>query len=54
MRISNQTEDVKCILNDLPAFSSVVQWKKQLKGGVNDFTFMNLLIYLVYFGIRKR
>lgn len=48
LSISYLTEDVKRILNDLPAFSSVVQWGKQLKGVLSDFTFMNLLIYLVY------
>ena len=31
-----------------PPFSSVTQWSKTLKGVLNDFTFMNLLIYLVY------
>ena len=39
---------MKCVLNDLPAFSSIVQWGKHLKGVLNDFDFMNLLIYLVY------
>ena len=39
---------VKRVLNDLSAFSSIVQWGKHLKGVLNDFTFMNLLIYLVY------
>ena len=48
LSISYLTKDVKRVLNDLPAFSSVVQWGKQLKGVLNDFTFMNLLIYLVY------
>ena len=32
LSISYLTEDVKRVLNDLPAFSSVVQWGKQLKG----------------------
>ena len=48
LSISYLTKDVKRVFNDLPAFSSVVQWGKQLKGVLNDFTFMNLLIYLVY------
>ena len=48
LSISYLTKDVKRVLNDLPAFSSVVQWGKQLKGVLNDFTFINLLIYLVY------
>ena len=39
---------MKRVLNDLPAFSSIVQRGKNLKGVLNDFNFMNLLIYLVY------
>ena len=48
LSISYLTKDVKCVLNDLPTFSIIVQWGKQLKDVLNDFTFMNLLIYLVY------
>ena len=47
LSISYLTEDMKRVLIDFPAFSSVVQWGKQLKDILNDFTFMNLLIYLV-------
>ena len=39
---------MKRVLNDLPAFSTIVQWGKHLRGVLNDFDFMNLLIYLVY------
>ena len=39
---------MKHVLNDLPVFSSIGQWVKHLKGVLNDFTFMKLLIYLVY------
>ena len=46
--ISYLTDEVKRILSLLPPFSSVTQWSKTLKGVLNDFTFMNLLIYLVY------
>ena len=45
--LSYLTEDVKCVLNDLPVFLSATQWEKQLKGVLNDFTLMNLLIHLV-------
>ena len=45
--LSYLTEDVKCALNDFPVFSSVMQWEKQLKRVLNDFTFMSLLIHLV-------
>ena len=46
--LSYLTDEVKRILNLLPPFSSVTRWTKTLKGILNDFTFMNLLIYLVY------
>ena len=46
--ISYLTDEVKRILSLLPPFSSITQWSKTLKGVLNDFTFMNLLIYLVY------
>lgn len=48
LSISYITEDVKRILRGLPGFSSVVDWEKRLNGILKDFTFMNLLIYLVY------
>ena len=35
-------------LRQLPTFESISQWKKETKGSLKDFTFMNLLIYLVY------
>ena len=48
LAISYITEDVKRVLRRLPGFSSVVDWEKRLVGVLKDFTFMNLLIYLVY------
>ena len=48
LSISYLMEDIKWVLNGLPTFSIVMQWGKQLKGVLKDFTFMNLLIYLVY------
>ena len=38
------TSEVRGVLHRLPEFSCVKEWSKKLK----DFTFMNLLIYLVY------
>ena len=46
--LSYLTDEVKRILNLLPSFSSVTHWTKTLRGVLNDFTFMNLIIYLVY------
>ena len=46
--ISYITLEVREVLHRLPAFSSVKEWSKKLKGVLKDFTFMNLLIYLVY------
>ena len=46
--ISYITDEVKSVLEDLPAFSSIKDWSKKLSGVLKDFTFMNLLIYLVY------
>ena len=46
--LSYLTEEVKRILSLLPPFSSVTHWIKTLNGVLNDFTFMNLLVYLVY------
>lgn len=48
LAISYITEDVKRVLRRLPGFCSVVDWGKRLSGVLKDFTFMNLLIYLVY------
>ena len=41
-------EDTKHVIRNLPAFASVTQWDKKLAGVLMEFTFMNLLIYLVY------
>ena len=46
--ISYLTDEVKRISSRLPPFSNITQWTKTLKGVLKDFTFMNLLIYLVY------
>ena len=46
--ITYLTEEVKGVLRTLPPFSSVVDWSKSLGGKLKDFTFMNLLVYLVY------
>ena len=46
--ISYITNNIKSVLLQLPPFESVTEWKKELKGTLKDFTFMNLLIYLVY------
>ena len=48
LAISYITEDVKHVLKGLPRFAGVVEWGKRLNGVLKDFTFMNLLIYLVY------
>ena len=48
LSISYISDEVKQVLRVLPEFSSVVEWGKQLDGVLKDFTFMNLLIYLVY------
>ena len=46
--ISYLTDSVKHILRDLPPFNTVTLWDKKLSGVLKEFTFMNLLIYLVY------
>ena len=46
--ISYITDEVRTVLRSLPSFSSVREWDKKLQGVLKDFTFMNLLIYLVY------
>ena len=46
--ITYLTEEVKGVLRALPPFSNVVDWSKSLGGILKDFTFMNLLVYLVY------
>lgn len=42
------TDDVRAKLQYLPGFSTVTDWSKQRHGVLVDFTFMNLLLYLVY------
>ena len=43
------TEETKNVLKALPPFSSVTEhWSKRLDSTLKDFTFMNLLVYLVY------
>ena len=46
--ISYITDEVRSALRSLPAFFSVKEWNKKLNGVLKDFTFTNLLIYLVY------
>ena len=46
--ISYLDEDTKRVIRSLPAFASVTRWDKKLAGVLMEFTFMNLLIYLVY------
>ena len=46
--ISYITPAVIGALQQLPTFESISQWKKETKGCLKDFMFMNLLIYLVY------
>ena len=46
--ISYITDEVKHALRKLPPFKSVTDWQKDMRGVLMDFTFMNLLIYLVY------
>lgn len=45
--LSYVTCEVKEKLRSLPKFSSVERWPKTHKGVLQDFTFRNLLIYLV-------
>ena len=46
--ISYLTDDTKRVLRELPLFTSIDSWSKQPGGKLKEFTFMNLLIYLVY------
>lgn len=46
--ISYLTDETKRDIQELPSFSSVTNWTKNLAGMLVEFTFMNLLIYLVY------
>ena len=45
--ISYLTQDIKDVLRSLPPFSSISEWGEKLDS-LKDFTFMNLLVYLVY------
>ena len=40
--ISYITDELRNILKQLPLFESITKWKKELKGILKDFTFMNL------------
>ena len=43
------TDEARSALKALPPFSSVTeQWSKMLDCTLKDFTFMNLLVYLMY------
>ena len=46
--ISYLTDETKQDIRELPSFTSVTNWTKNLAGILMEFTFMNLLIYLVY------
>ena len=46
------THEVKEKLRGLPSLSSVDTWTKTLEGVIADFTFMNLLIHLVWVRIK--
>ena len=46
--ISYITNEVRGALRGLPEFLCVKEWNKKLTGVLKDFTFMNLLIYLIY------
>ena len=46
--LSYITDEVKAALTNLPTFERVMDWKKDLKGVLKEFHFMNLLVYLVY------
>jgi len=48
LSISYITEEVKQVLHRLPAFTDVVQWGKQIGGVLNEFTLINITVYLVY------
>ena len=46
--ISYLTDETKRDIQELPSFCSITSWTKNLSGVLVEFTFMNLLIYLVY------
>ena len=41
-------EEIKQVLRKLPAFPDVVEWGKRIGGILNDFTLLNVTVYLVY------
>ena len=47
INFSYLTPDIKDVLRSLPPFSIISEWGKKLDS-LKDFTFMNLLVYLVY------
>ena len=46
--LSYITPDIQETLKSLPPFSTVTSWMKELSPHLKEFTFMNLLVYLVY------
>ena len=46
--ISYMMDDTKKVIRELPLFTTVTTWSKKLVGVLREFSFMNLLIYLVY------
>ena len=42
------TDNVRTALQALPPFREVTTWTKELGGLLKEFSFMNLLIYLLY------
>ena len=44
------TDNVRERLKSLPKFADVQTWSKTIRGMLTDFTFNNLLVYLVYDG----
>jgi len=48
LSISYITKEVKQVLQNLPEFSDVVQWGKRINGVLNEFTLINIIVYLVY------
>ena len=46
--LSYVTEDIQSVLQALPRFDGITEWTKQLLGLLKEFSFKNLLVYLVY------
>ena len=46
--ISYLNDETKRDIQELPTFSSTTNWTKNLAGVLVEFSFMNLLVYLVY------